>query len=105
MNDSPECTVAGAGYGTSGSGGGSGYPGMPVYISDHSCDKAENCTDFPTVDEDCVNKELAIGTKIGRFLPPFNHCQSFVWEVVHKCSTTNASSAYINYSHLVRKKR
>ena len=101
MNDSPQCSIAGGGYGYSGSGGGggSGYPGMPVYISDHSCDKAESCEDFPEIDEDCVNKELEIGRRIGRF-HPLNNCQSYVGDIFQKCSRSPRTTPFIGYPNL-----
>lgn len=101
MNDSPQCSAAGAGYGTSGSGGASGYPGIPVYVSDHSCDQAESCEEFPDVDEDCVNSHLQIGTSLGRFIPPFNSCQSFVYEVFEKCSRSQFGKPYLGYPNVV----
>lgn len=61
-----------------------GY-GMSVQVIDHSRDKPMQCTVQNSVDEKCVNDELQIGKGIGRFTPPFNHCQSFAYGVVSKC--------------------
>lgn len=38
------------------------------------------------VDEDCVNKKLALGRATGRW-SPYNQCQSFVQDVIRECST------------------
>lgn len=105
MNDSPQCSIAGGGYGSGGGGGGggrgsSGSPLIPVYVSDHACDKPDKCQDFRDVDEDCVNRELEIGKKLGYFAPPFNSCQSFVWDVVSKCTKGNANKPYFGHPNL-----
>ena len=63
--------------------------GMSVQINDHSKDKPSQCTTMNNVDEQCVNNELTIGKGIGRFIPPFNHCQSFAYGVVNKCRSGN----------------
>jgi RHS repeat-associated protein len=63
-----------------------GY-GMPVFITDHSKDKATQCTPQKNVNEECVNNKLKIGEPIGRFMPPINHCQSFAYGVVNSCRT------------------
>jgi len=62
-----------------------GY-GIPVTVNDHSNDVATKSTLINNIDEQCVNDELEFGKPIGRFLPPFNHCQSFVDSVIKKCS-------------------
>ena len=57
-----------------------------VYISDHGCEKDAVCVAIPwKVDEDCVNRELAIGQPLGRF-GIYNNCQTFAFEVINKCS-------------------
>ena len=61
MNNSPLCSVAGG----AGPNAGSGYPGQPVFVSDHGCDKPESCEDVWDVDEGCVNNELQIGAPLG----------------------------------------
>ena len=63
--------------------------GMSVQINDHSKDKPSQCTTMNNVDEQCVNNELQIGKGVGRFIPPFNHCQSFAYGVVNKCRSGN----------------
>ena len=60
---------------------------MPVQITDHSKDIATRSTKMLNVDEDCVNKKLEIGKPLGRFMPPFNHCQSFAYGTVNQCRT------------------
>jgi RHS repeat-associated protein len=57
-----------------------------VYVSDHSCEKPGSCEDVDDVDEDCVNKELTVGKALGRFDLANNNCQTFVHEVLKKCS-------------------
>jgi hypothetical protein len=57
-----------------------------VYVSDHSCEKDGVCTDVPwDVDEGCVNKQLQIGTYLGKF-GALNNCQTFANSVLNKCS-------------------
>jgi hypothetical protein len=59
-----------------------------VYISDHSCETPDKCTDVPAhwnVDETCVNRELQIGKEIGRF-SPWNNCQTFATHLVFSCA-------------------
>jgi RHS repeat-associated protein len=63
-----------------------GY-GMPVQIIDHSKDTATQSTTINNVNEQCVNDKLKIGKPLGRFLPPFNQCQSFAYGVVNSCRT------------------
>lgn len=63
-----------------------GY-GMPVQITDHSKDTPTQCAPQKNVDEQCVNSKLQIGKPIGRFLPPFNQCQSFAYGTVNSCRT------------------
>jgi RHS repeat-associated protein len=77
MNNAPQCSRAGD--------GGSDLPFSKVYVSDHTCDRADACTDMPDVDEECVNKELAVGRTLGRFTPT-NNCQTFALTVFAKCS-------------------
>lgn len=101
MNDAPTCSVAGG----VGPGAASGYPGILVVVSDHTCDTADRCEEFPDIDEGCVNRELTIGRSLGRFLPPFNHCQSFVWDVFQKCSRSQMNKPYIGYPHLGIRRR
>jgi hypothetical protein len=101
MNATPACSIAGGGYGSA--NGASGYPGMPVYVSDHSCDKAETCTDYPEMDEACVNNELEVGKQIGRF-SPLNNCQSYVYDVFQKCSKSPLTKPYIGYPQLRRRR-
>jgi hypothetical protein len=69
--------------------GDSGYPGMPVQVTDHTDESvADNarCDKVGKVDEDCVNKLLKIGRGLGRF-GPANNCQTFVTEVLIQCTT------------------
>ena len=65
-----------------------GY-GMPVQVTDHSKDTPTYCKPQTNVDEQCVNDKLEIGKPLGRFLPPFNQCQSFAYGTVNKCRTDN----------------
>ena len=60
-----------------------------VYVSDHSCEVGGRCNVIPDMDEDCVNRELAIGKSLGRF-GFFNNCQTFVFSVTKKCSRAPA---------------
>ncbi len=64
------------------------YPGSRVYVSEHACDTPDKCDDRTDVDEACVNRELAIGRSLGRFVPGVNDCNSFAAEVFAKCSKT-----------------
>lgn len=63
-----------------------GY-GMQVQIIDHSRDAAAYCIKQNNVNEQCVNDELEFGKPLGRFLPPFNQCQSFAYSVLNRCRT------------------
>jgi RHS repeat-associated protein len=72
--------------------GGSDYPGIPTTINDHSGEGAKpgaECEEVPNEDENCVNKELAIGQNEGRFLilPPGRTCGNVVSDILDKCST------------------
>jgi RHS repeat-associated protein len=65
-------------------------PFTPTKVVDHSGQsKAPNaiCTPKPDVDEDCVNKKLAMGRATGLW-SPWNQCQSFVQDVIRECSTS-----------------
>jgi hypothetical protein len=78
MNATPQCSLPGQNR--------SDLPWVtPVVVSDASCEPAENCQTIPDVDEACVNRELVIGRDLGRF-GASNNCQTFVWEVLTKCS-------------------
>jgi len=68
-----------------------------VVVSNHQCDTPTVITPVPYVDEDCVNRELQIGKPLGRFLPPFNTCQTFAQDVIQKCSPSSISRPYIKY--------
>ncbi len=57
-----------------------------VMTSDHACIPADRCETIPDVDEACVNRELVIGRRLGQFDLAFNNCQTFVWQVLTKCS-------------------
>ena len=61
-------------------------PFTPVFVSEHACDTPDRCEDLHDVDEECVNRELAIGRHLGRFLPGYNDCQTFAESVFKKCS-------------------
>jgi RHS repeat-associated protein len=56
-----------------------------VYVSDASCEVNGRCETIHDVDEQCVNRELAIGRSLGRF-GFTNNCQTFAWTVLEKCS-------------------
>mgnify|MGYP001585056690 CR=1 FL=1 len=57
-----------------------------VYISDYSCEVGATCVDIPwEVDEDCVNRQMKIGTYLGKFTG-LNNCQTFANEVLNKCT-------------------
>jgi RHS repeat-associated protein len=58
-----------------------------TFINDHSKDIAETLTKMNNVNEQCVNDKLEIGKPLGKFIPPFNHCQSFAYGVVNACRT------------------
>lgn len=81
MNATAQCSKAGEGR--------SDLPWVTsVVVSDHSCEvSGENCETIPDVDEQCVNRELAIGRSLGRF-GTTNNCQTFAWQVLTKCSKT-----------------
>jgi RHS repeat-associated protein len=89
MNEQAICSRAG--------NDASGFPFVPVVISDHSCDKPTIVTPLPNVDEACVNNELLLGKPLGRFAPPFNSCQTFTQDVIQKCSPSNINQPYIGY--------
>ncbi len=46
------------------------------------------CTPRPDLDEDCVDKELAIGKPEGRWFPALNDCHVVVADIEEKCSKT-----------------
>jgi len=82
MNSSPQCRIAGDDY--------ESLYITKVFVSDHSCDIPKSCKPMDNVDEDCVNKELAIGTPLGRF-STWNNCQSFTRDVFAKCAKKRPS--------------
>ena len=43
------------------------------------------CTAVPQVDEDCVNRHLALGQETGPWLP-WSNCATFVSDVIRACS-------------------
>lgn len=51
-----------------------------------SVDRYKSCEKVPNVDEDCVNRELEIGKDTGRWVPPFNDCQTYAKEVLERCT-------------------
>jgi len=65
-----------------------------VYVSDHSCEAATTCTVIPDVDEECVNKKLAIGKPLGVF-SPLNNCQTFTKNVIKACPKQKATKQNI----------
>ncbi|HMS07796.1 MAG TPA: hypothetical protein PKD73_18830, partial [Burkholderiaceae bacterium] len=96
MNEQASCSRAG--------NDASGFPFVPVVVSDHSCDKPTIITPLPNVDEACVNKELEMGKALGRFAPPFNSCQTFTQDVIQKCSPSNLNTPYTGYPRATRRK-
>jgi RHS repeat-associated protein len=72
-------------------------PGCPIgvqtKITDHSAEaiSPEDCKDVPGVNEECVNKALKVGTPTGRWTPT-NQCNSFVNDVLDKCTSCKAQS-------------
>lgn len=67
--------------------GNSDLPLSPVQVVNHTDQSLQpnaQCDIQPSVDEDCVNRELEIGKKLGLW-GPTNQCQSFVNEVINKC--------------------
>lgn len=57
-----------------------------VFVIDHSDQVAKACKEIKDIDEDCVNAELDLGKPLGRF-NLVNNCQTFVSQVLKKCST------------------
>jgi hypothetical protein len=94
MNEQTSCSRAG--------NDASGWPFQPVVVSDHSCDKPTIVTPLPNVNESCVNSELQLGKPLGRFVPPFNSCQTFTQDVIQKCSPNN--TPYIGYPGVKKRK-
>lgn len=75
-------------------------PLSKTYTRNHkNQSQAENasCKVVPDVDEQCVNEQLVLKKYTGRWLP-WNQCQSFVREVIDKCTPGNSS--FIGYPHL-----
>lgn len=67
--------------------GDSGYPGMPVGMTDHTGQStADNahCDHVENVDENCVNRLIQIGRDLGRFWPT-NNCQTSVMDILIEC--------------------
>jgi RHS repeat-associated protein len=46
-----------------------------------------SCSEQPHEDEDCVNRELRIGKKEGRFVPGVNDCSALAQGILNDCST------------------
>jgi len=61
-----------------------GY-GMQTYVTNHSKDRPTKCKKINNVNEQCVNDKITIGLPTGRFLPPWNQCQSFAYGTVNAC--------------------
>ncbi len=63
-------------------------------VNDHSGQgdrPGSTCTQVPNVDEACVNRELELGKRTGRWTP-LNQCQSYVSDVLEKCAVKDAGS-------------
>ena len=70
-----------------------------TYTKNHSGQSTQggaSCTPVPDVDEQCVNKAIALGQYLGRWTPA-NQCQSFVQSVIDSCTTSGANRPYIGY--------
>jgi RHS repeat-associated protein len=70
-----------------------------TYAKDHSGQSTKqnaSCTPVPDVNEQCVNKAIALGQYLGRWTP-VNQCQSFVQTVIERCSTNGMNRPYIGY--------
>lgn len=71
------------------------YPGAPTMITDHTGqadNTASTCVpaaewnpDWDNVDIDCLEENNALGTKTGRWVPPFNDCHTFVNRAMNAC--------------------
>jgi hypothetical protein len=66
--------------------GESGPPNLRTRVVDHSQEPKTDCERVPGVDEDCVDRELQIGTDAGDWIPPLNDCHTFVKRIVDKCT-------------------
>jgi hypothetical protein len=86
---------------------GGGVPGVPganngsylgkTTLNDHSGRGdaiGSECTELPDVDEDCVNRELEIGTPTGRWAPGFNDCQVVAKDIIERCTPNKAAIAH-----------
>lgn len=69
------------------------YPGMPTTMNDHTgeglrdgstCVPVEERTGYD-VEQECIERELAIGGETGRWAPPFNDCHSEVIDIMERC--------------------
>ncbi len=99
MNEQPSCSRAGNDAG--------GFPFVPVYVSDHSCDSPTRITPLPNTDETCVNQQLTIGRPLGIFapVPPVNTCQTFAQTVINRCTTVNdVNRPYVGYPHVGKRR-
>jgi RHS repeat-associated protein len=70
----------------------------PTTINDHTGQSASaHCVPVLDVDEDCVNKELAIGKYTG--LWEFgNNCNTLVDNILRKCKKKTNCSVFVNYA-------
>lgn len=63
-------------------------PFTPTTVNDHTNEGLRSdatCTKLENVDADCVERELVIGRDTGPW-SPWNHCQTFVADVVEECT-------------------
>ena len=68
--------------------GNSDKPLSPVEVIPHPGQgnkPGSSCVVVEEVDEDCVNKKLELGRKLGRWTPG-NQCQSFALQVIDECT-------------------
>jgi hypothetical protein len=62
-------------------------------LVDHSSEPRTDCTGLAGVDEDCVDRELQVGTDTGEWTPGFNDCHTVVTTVVDKCRGESIAKA------------
>jgi hypothetical protein len=64
------------------------WPGMPTALVDHKGQAdapGASCEPILDVDPDCVDRELKVGLKTGRWLPPLNDCHTVAATILENC--------------------
>jgi hypothetical protein len=69
--------------------------GLATRLIDHSKEPKDSCEVQAGVDEDCVDRELQLGTDTGTWIPGINDCHTVVNDILDKCQTNTLEKALV----------